>query len=60
MQTTGTTVVVSREHLEALATLLESGDAKVIIDKVDALSETPTAVAHMRGHRARGQVVIAT
>lgn len=59
VQTTGTTVVVSRENLEALATLLESGDAKVIIDKVYALSETPTAVAHMRGHRARGQVVIA-
>jgi NADPH:quinone reductase-like Zn-dependent oxidoreductase len=59
VQTTGTTVVVNRENLDALATLLESGDVKVIIDKVYGLSETADAVAHMLAHHARGQVVIA-
>jgi NADPH:quinone reductase-like Zn-dependent oxidoreductase len=57
--TTGTTVVVNRENLNALAALLESGAVKVIIDRVYRLSETADAVAHMRGHHARGQVVIA-
>lgn len=55
----GATVVVNRENLAALATLLESGDVKVIIDKVYRLSETANAVAHMLGHHASGQVVIA-
>lgn len=40
----GATVVVNRENLAALATLLESGDVKVIIDKVYRLSETANAV----------------
>jgi NADPH:quinone reductase-like Zn-dependent oxidoreductase len=53
-----TTVVVNRENLDALAALLESGDVKVVIDKTHALGETPTAVAHMLGHHARGQVVV--
>jgi NADPH:quinone reductase-like Zn-dependent oxidoreductase len=53
------TCVVNRENLEALATLLESGDAKVVIDKVYPLSEAANAVAHMLGHHARGKVVIA-
>jgi NADPH:quinone reductase-like Zn-dependent oxidoreductase len=52
------TVVVNRENLDALATLLQSGDIKVIIDKVYGLSETASAVAHMLRHHARGQVVI--
>ena len=55
----GQTVVVNRENLDALVTLLESGDVKVVIDKVYALSETANAVAHMLGHHARGKVVIA-
>jgi NADPH:quinone reductase-like Zn-dependent oxidoreductase len=54
----GKTVVVNRENLDALATLLESGDVKVVIDEVHPLSQTPHAVAHMLGHHARGQVVI--
>ncbi len=50
--------VVSRENLDALAALLESGDVKVIIDKTYPLSEAAKAVAHMLGHHARGKVVI--
>ena len=50
---------VNRENLDALAALLESGDVKVIIDKVYPLSEAASAVAHMLGHHARGKVVIA-
>jgi NADPH:quinone reductase-like Zn-dependent oxidoreductase len=53
------TLVVNRENLEALAALLESGDVKVVIDKVYPLSEAANAVAHMLGHHARGKVVIA-
>ena len=51
--------VVNRENLDALAALLESGDVKVVIDKVYPLSEAAKAVAHMRGHHAMGKVVIA-
>jgi NADPH:quinone reductase-like Zn-dependent oxidoreductase len=53
------TCVVNRENLDALATLLESGDVKVVIDRIYALGETATAVAHMLGHHARGKVVVA-
>lgn len=52
------TCVVSREHLEALAALLESGDVRVVIDRVYPLSEAAAAVAHMLGHHARGKVVV--
>lgn len=53
------TCAVNRENLQALATLLESGDVNVVIDEVYPLSEAATAVAHMLGHHARGKVVIA-
>ena len=53
------TCVLNRENLDALATFLESGDVKVVIDKVYALSEAADAVAHMLGHHAAGQVAIA-
>ncbi len=53
------TCVVNRENLKALAALLESGEVKVVIDKVYPLSEAANAVAHMLGHHARGKVVIA-
>ncbi|MCH8074697.1 MAG: NAD(P)-dependent alcohol dehydrogenase [SAR324 cluster bacterium] len=53
------TCVVNRENLDALAALLESGDLKVVIDKVYPLSEAANAVAHMLGHHARGKVAIA-
>jgi NADPH:quinone reductase-like Zn-dependent oxidoreductase len=52
------TCVVNRENLYAVAALLESGAAKVVIDKVYTLAEAGSAVAHMLGHHARGKVVI--
>jgi len=52
------TIVVNRENLDALATLLESGDVKVVIDQIYALSEAAKAVAHMLGHHARGKVAV--
>ena len=51
--------VVNRENLDAFAALLESSDLKVVIDTVYPLSDAASAVAHMLGHHARGQVVIA-
>ena len=53
------TCVMNSENLGALAALLESGDVKVVIDKIYPLSQTANAVAHMMEHRARGKVVIA-
>lgn len=50
---------MNREHPQALATLLESGEVRVIIDKVYPLSEAARAVSHMYGHHARGNIVIA-
>ncbi len=51
--------VANRENPDDLAALLESGDVKVVIDKVYPLSEAANAVAHMLGHHAKGKVVIA-
>jgi NADPH:quinone reductase-like Zn-dependent oxidoreductase len=53
------TLVVNHENLDSLAALLESGNVKVVIDKVYPLSEAASAVAHMLGHHARGKVAIA-
>ena len=50
--------VVNREYLDALATLLRSGEVKVAIDKTYQLSDAADAVAHMLGHHARGKVAI--
>ena len=50
---------VNRENLNDLATILESGDVKVTIDKIYPLNEAANAVAHMLGHHAKGKVVIA-
>ena len=49
---------VKRENLEALAALLESGGARVVVDGVYPLAEAGKAVARMYGHHARGKVVI--
>jgi NADPH:quinone reductase-like Zn-dependent oxidoreductase len=51
--------VVNRENLDALATLLSSGEVRAVIDTVYPLAEAGKAVAHMLGHHARGNVVIA-
>ena len=53
------TCVVNRENLTGLATLLASGDVRVVVDRVYPLKEAGRAVARMFGHRARGKVVIA-
>jgi NADPH:quinone reductase-like Zn-dependent oxidoreductase len=53
------TYAVNRENLDALATLLGSGDVKVVIGKTYPLSEAANAVTHMLGHHARGKVAIA-
>jgi NADPH:quinone reductase-like Zn-dependent oxidoreductase len=50
--------VVNRENLEALASLRETGEVKVVVDRVYPLAEAPQAVAHMLGHHARGKVII--
>ena len=50
--------VVNRENLQVLARLLESGEVKVVVDRVYPLGEAAQALAHMLGHRARGKVVI--
>ena len=51
--------VVNRDNLEDLATHLEFGNVKVLIDKTYPLTEAANAVAHMLQHHARGNVVIA-
>jgi NADPH:quinone reductase-like Zn-dependent oxidoreductase len=53
------TCVANRANLEALASLLTSGAARVVIDKVYPLDEAGQAVAHMLGHHARGKIGIA-
>jgi NADPH:quinone reductase-like Zn-dependent oxidoreductase len=52
------TCVVNRDNLAALATLLESGDLKVVIDEAYLLSDAASAIDHMLGHHARGKVAI--
>ena len=51
--------VANHENLNDLATLLTSGDVKVVIDKIYPLVEAGEAVAHMLGHHAKGKVIIA-
>lgn len=48
-----------RSSLNTVADLLESGAMRPIIDHVYAFEDTPKAVAHMAGHHARGNIVIA-
>ena len=52
------TLRVNHDNLSALASLLESGAVRVIIDKTYPFDQTAAAVAHMLGHHARGQVAI--
>ena len=49
---------VTRENLDALAELFESGAIESVVDRVYPLSEAGAAVAHMLGHHSRGNVVI--
>ena len=52
------TLTVNRENLDALASLLESGAVRVVIDKTYPLDQAAAAVSHMLGHHARGKVAI--
>ena len=52
------TLSVNHEILNALASLLESGVVQVIVDKTYPFDQTASAVAHMLGHHARGQIAI--
>jgi NADPH:quinone reductase-like Zn-dependent oxidoreductase len=52
------TVNVNRENLGALASLLECGAVRVIIDETYSFDHTAIAVAHMLGHHAAGKVAI--
>jgi NADPH:quinone reductase-like Zn-dependent oxidoreductase len=49
---------VDRENLAALAALLGSGEVRTIIERAYPLADAAAAVAHMAGHRARGQVAV--
>jgi NADPH:quinone reductase-like Zn-dependent oxidoreductase len=49
---------LGRENLKSLATLLESGDARVVISEVYPLADAPKALAHMLGHHATGKLAI--
>jgi NADPH:quinone reductase-like Zn-dependent oxidoreductase len=49
---------VGRENLNALATILQSGDARVVISEVHPLADAAKAVAHMLGHHAVGKIAI--
>jgi NADPH:quinone reductase-like Zn-dependent oxidoreductase len=53
-----TTCVVNDDNLNSLATLLQAGDVKVVIDHTYPLDNAADAVAHMLGHHARGKVAI--
>ena len=48
----------TRENLEAIGKMIDSGDVQVVIDKVYPFEETPQAVARMASRRPRGQVII--
>jgi NADPH:quinone reductase-like Zn-dependent oxidoreductase len=49
----------NRDNLAALATLLESGEVNVVIDKSYPLSQAANAVSHMLSHHATGKIAIA-
>jgi NADPH:quinone reductase-like Zn-dependent oxidoreductase len=49
---------VGRENLQSLATLLQSGDARVVISEVYPLADAAKAVAQMLAHHAIGKIAI--
>ncbi|UGT62720.1 NAD(P)-dependent alcohol dehydrogenase [Nocardia asteroides] len=52
------TCVPNRENLAAVAEQLGSGEVTAIVERSYPLGEATSAVAHMLGHRARGNIVI--
>jgi NADPH:quinone reductase-like Zn-dependent oxidoreductase len=53
------TPAYNHENLDALRTLLETGQVKVVIDKTYPLDQAASAVTHMLEHHAAGKIVIA-
>ncbi|MFC8042025.1 NAD(P)-dependent alcohol dehydrogenase [Nocardia sp. NPDC057353] len=63
MRWTGTrvrtvTCVPDRANLSAVAALLGTGEVTAVVERSYPLAEAARAVAHMLGHRARGNIVI--
>jgi NADPH:quinone reductase-like Zn-dependent oxidoreductase len=52
------TCEVNRENLAARAALLESGDARRVIDHLYALNDAASAIDHMLAHHTRGKIAI--
>jgi NADPH:quinone reductase-like Zn-dependent oxidoreductase len=52
------TPAVNRENLAALRGLLESGEVRVVIDRIYPLDQAAAAVTHMLGHHADGKIAI--
>lgn len=50
--------VVDPDTLGGLASLLESGAVRVVVDRVYPAEQTAAAVAHLLGHHARGKVIV--
>jgi len=50
---------VNRANLQALRSLLEPGDVRVVIDKTYPLDQAARAVTHMLEHHASGKITIA-
>ena len=57
-QLRGVMAGVTPENLEALSTLVVSGDVVPLIDRTYPLSETPVALAYLEEGHARGKVII--
>lgn len=53
-------LVAKETHLdlEALASMIEAGSVKPVVDKVFPLAEAPAAIQYLREGRARGKVVV--
>jgi NADPH:quinone reductase-like Zn-dependent oxidoreductase len=52
------TPAVTRENLDALLRLLESGGIRVVIDKSYPLEQAASAVTHVLNHHASGKIAI--
>ncbi|MFC3965601.1 NAD(P)-dependent alcohol dehydrogenase [Nocardia jiangsuensis] len=52
------TCVPNRENLAAVAEQLGTGEVTAIVERSYPLDEAASAVSHMLGHRARGNIVI--
>ncbi len=54
-----TTVAVNRENLNALAHLLETGEARAVIEQTYPFDQTASAIARVLGHHTSGKIAIA-